>query len=1288
MPGLASYGQAGDYSYIFTSLAQRDFNNNQAEASAADNRRLTNLAAKDAETFDLYNAGKLKGGDAAILAYIAKRKAETGYDPKQHEQWVKAQLDYTKSINDGQAEAAYAAGGSIWHLVDYYRSQMLGVSKNSPEYRTLAQKVRDLTDQGVGKDVQRGAERIVANINAGKATLKDLLTFYQSHLGTARPGSDIRSQITKAITDTRQKLVTQTFETNMAKVYQDLNTKSLTPQQAGQKIRSLLDASPLKTADPTRYYSILADATKLTQTVDDQSQIAQIRYQLAAGQITPAQAEQQFYAEADKYKTIDPTTYYNLRMEGLKAATADGNALPNPGALDGIYGPGGSSLPGLPTYTPPGYTGPTGTNPLNTVANGSRSYVGNLDTVGYGPANGPFKWVSQLDGTEFASINCAAASTAMLAYVMGVTGLSGGDIRAMSGDTSGGITLAQDQQILKRLGIKGLENTMANPVDFAAFKQRMQQGSPALVSGIYGNVPANLRVAPNLTGTHQMMIASYDPKKDAFLVYDPAVSQRTHPNYKGEWWPSAAIKNFGWGPSLNGDTRYGEVLFTPANTIKPGQITANFVRHISVDTPPQLPGTPKSYVGMNNPGPSGQAPGLHPSVTSGGNTKPNNDYTAPAGMERRPTTDTEAQKLLDQNQSRIDTITSMTDAYARGDTSIKIGGTTFALDEATVTALHQEVLWRTDHEIALSEAMGNMDVSQKLRDTRANFITSVKAANTIPVERLWNTLVRDVTKDLSLAQLENDPARAYLDIQKAEGKLTAFQQQQQKVNTSGELSGVDVAGTQADLQGKIDATINALKIATDKDQPSADKTQQIADIANVTGIPKTDPGLGLVGQISDMTSGIGSVERGESTMVIVNGQTIPVPVRQIASFDAQGNPISQSVADIGSIVKGATATNLVSVPMDGPTGPTTMLALPTDIPVGNMLRYTKNDPATGAVKGQYLTAADLQDTKKLGALIAAGLVEKFPYTVRGITMPDRIVVGPKRQIIVKGQTWAEDPGTGAWSPVNSDGTLPFIDHRGAGVPGAPDIIAWNPVANGPDIGFKAPDTSYSAPYEGKNTKAVQDAANTGSISLLPTLTRGIDGEVSPTPPAVGLDIPAPLRPMGDAPSEAFGARRDLSIAGQNAVDASQQVPGVAPNDLAYGAPSTGPTDKLIGAIDKTFTPPNPNNPMGNSEHDLLAPLTNIANGIGITVPSPTPTPPTPAPRMIIPPAPTGSTRRAPSTSLPKITVASPTHPYSRNVVNLDMVDPGTPAKKPSKPYVPPPPSTPGTSHGPTQRGEL
>lgn len=1274
MPGLASYGQSGDYSQLFASLTQTYLNQEQQYAQEADNRRLDNAAAKDAETFDLYQAGKLPGGDAAILAYIAKRKRDTAYDPKQQEQWVKAELDYTKSINDGKAEAAYAAGGSIWNLIAYYQGQMASMGKNNPAYRDLATKVRQLTDQGVSQDVQRGAERISSQISQGKATLSDLLTFYQQHLRSSRPGSDIRNQITQAIADTQTKLTQQGFETNLSRIQADLSDNKITAQQAGQKMTDLVQSSTLLTSDPARYYSIMGDATKLTNTIDDSAQLAAIDYKLASGEITPSVAQQMYYAEADRFKTIDPTTYHNLRMKGLNAA---GTALTNPDALGSGFTP-----PGVPGFTPPSSGGgslPSGGSWQPTFGPSSAAGSPNRNS------SEAFRWVSQMDGTEFASINCSMASAAMLAYVMGVSGLSGGDLRYLSGDTSGGLDLSQVQQVLKKVGVKGLDNTLNSPIDFAAFKARMLQGSPAIVSGIYGNVPSNLRVSPKLWGTHQMMVAQYDAKKDAFLVYDPAVSKNQHPNYNGEWWPASAIKNFGWGPSLNGYTKFGQVLFTPAGTVKPGQTQQSHpARFVSVDDPPQRPNTPKSYVGLNNPGPSGQAPGVHPTITTGGNPKTNPLAPTPAGQQTRPQTTAEAQALLQQNQSRIDTITAMTDAFARGDTNITIGGQNIALDAATVTSLNQEVLWRTDHDIALNEAMGDMSSAAALRDKRAAFVTAIKVANTIPVARLWGTLVRDVKSDLNLADLENDPARAYQAVLAAQKKLTAFQQVQVNASTNDELSGIpatDVPGTSADQidQQKIDVAIKMLQIAADKDIPGLDKGTQIADLANAAGLDGSDPAVNLIAHIAGATTDMASVENGTGVQVLINGVVRVAPVRQQGTFDANGQPTTVNIPDIGAVlddngkplVPNASAATLVTVPIDGPTGPTTLLALPDDVPIGNLLFYkgasTKND-ATSWVAGQYLTSADLSDPKRIADLKAQGRIGEKPYTVPSIQMPPTLRTRRGTSVIVPGQTWAQDPGTMEWSTY-TPGQLPaFVAHRGGSYANDPTVLGWNMTTQLPDIGFQKPDNAVPAPYDGKNNVAVQKAIDSGQLPIAPTWTRDPNGELAANAPVSPYDPPPP--PISDTPSETnYGAR----FAADHNYSTSQTPPAGQPDPQTGYQPPTGPDwtggqAPGKGVESLGYTPPNP-----TSFDSAVDGVTSMAKALGITLPSFKPPAPPPAPAAVIPPPPTAShTYNAKTAALPKITIAQtsthqPTYgPSSAGGPRTRVVTP--------PPFVPPPPT--------------
>lgn len=99
------FGQAGDYSQTFAYLSDNYMSNLEAQADKAQQRNESEQAARDTEAFARYDAGKMSGDE--LLSYIRRRISQTAYDPKQQAEWKKALLEYTESINDSKALAAF-----------------------------------------------------------------------------------------------------------------------------------------------------------------------------------------------------------------------------------------------------------------------------------------------------------------------------------------------------------------------------------------------------------------------------------------------------------------------------------------------------------------------------------------------------------------------------------------------------------------------------------------------------------------------------------------------------------------------------------------------------------------------------------------------------------------------------------------------------------------------------------------------------------------------------------------------------------------------------------------------------------------------------------------------------------------------------------------------------------------------------------------------------------------------------------------------------------------------------
>lgn len=170
-------------------------------------------------------------------------------------------------------------------------------------------------------------------------------------------------------------------------------------------------------------------------------------------------------------------------------------------------------------------------------------------------------FVSQFDGSAFASANCWAAVAAMLAWQAsdGKIKVSGGDIRYYSGDRDGGGTFEGTATAYAQLGI-GLKER--HGMGFDAFTRKLLNGQGAILNGAYIDMPAKFNLATNgFTGPHALFVsrAKRENGRTWFYIMDPL----GRAGYKGEWVPAEVVKGFGWSnrPNEGGGTWYGDVGF-------------------------------------------------------------------------------------------------------------------------------------------------------------------------------------------------------------------------------------------------------------------------------------------------------------------------------------------------------------------------------------------------------------------------------------------------------------------------------------------------------------------------------------------------------------------------------------------------------------------------------------------------------------------------------------------------------------------------------------------------------
>lgn len=1140
------YGGGGDYSQTFAYLAQTYQNNLEQQAEAANARRESEQAAKDTEVFARYDAGKLSG--SALLAYIRQRINQTAYDPKQQAEWKKALLEYTESINDASALAAFERSNDYNGYLDYLRGKLTASKGNPTKAAQIQQQINQLTDERDSKSVTRGAERIMLAIAKGDKTNADLLRFYRDAIKNTRKGSSIRDQVRGQITNLVQKVRADNLTLQRTQLDAKLSSGDINVNEWGRQLKRLAESSNLDQMDPNAYASWMADANKAINTVIDTGRLEEIDGMLQRKEITPQQAERMYYKEADRYRVVDPSLYNQIRNKGYELGHTPipgQTPLPNPGVL------------GLPD----GYT------PNQTQA---QPYSGGAEYT--------LKWISQLDGSEFAQVNCVMGASAMLAYAMGYREkgggiISGGDIRYLTGDREMGTNLDQAEYALGRLGINGLRNFNDKHISFDEFKKRVgERGMPAVLMGVYNNMPAGLRPGYQLRRGHGIFIAAYDEKANKFLVMDPAYSKRSHPDYKGEWMDASVVRNFGWGPSFTDSTGTysfnGQALFAPPGTIKGrlrvGDVTnrqSNVKLHyVSVDDPPVRRQTPKNWSGLNHSGFSPNQAVGHPATDKRG--KPRVTSGRRAVDENTPDTVEEVQKALDESGERLDMILDMSEAYSKG--ADQFNGVRLSPD--LMKALDEDTLDIYDRDIMYAQAAGLTDIIASRTKSRATLLADISARltteasdilklggglqqqgneaiakgftdaadalnknvpafgnavnqgltdaadqmqqryegvmarNAITKDRIINTAIRDARWDLDIAIDDPDPDAVWKKIESIRARLHRIK------------AGIDASNSNAAKTDDVGApTVNRIDIITSlldvisqpSDLPMPERIQQVQDAIAALGddekLPTTKddgspdkPGsdLGeLAWNILVQRNAQDAVDRGEAA-VVVDGQT---GKRGVVSVAPTLDPMTGAEVMVPIPPQGR---QMTQVPVETPTGVQmqtvllgqTSMGLQYLVPVKPTAELQKQGWRAGVPLNEDQIAA-LEGNGQLLQAIQSGQLQAQDYMVPMVRMPDQRVNGK----VTPGQTFMQDIETGNWFTGGLDVLAKdFGAHAGR-------FIGMNPNLT-PQFNYR-PNASawmYPTPFEGSRKK-IQDAVDQGIVPVPQTYGRGDDGNISDDP---------------------------------------------------------------------------------------------------------------------------------------------------------------------------------------------
>ncbi len=169
-----------------------------------------------------------------------------------------------------------------------------------------------------------------------------------------------------------------------------------------------------------------------------------------------------------------------------------------------------------------------------------------MSCPGYVP---PF--LKQLDGSAFAGVNCTAASAAMaVAYdTCGREIPSPSQVRRWTGDTSGGLTLAQVDQAVNDKTTTDLD--VRYRMAWTDFVRYISNGRLGILQGWYSPIRASrFRGSETFGGNHAM------PIPPDFAVLDPLADGRRPGIYKyhRETYPLSLLKDFAARLNIGGSS--------------------------------------------------------------------------------------------------------------------------------------------------------------------------------------------------------------------------------------------------------------------------------------------------------------------------------------------------------------------------------------------------------------------------------------------------------------------------------------------------------------------------------------------------------------------------------------------------------------------------------------------------------------------------------------------------------------------------------------------------------------
>lgn len=872
-----------DYSQVFQSLATQQQQSLEAAAQRVDAEHEAERAAEDALMFTKWKEGKVSGQQ--LMAHISSRIGYYSYDRAERLKWQEAAIEYGNIISDERAEGQYAQDQNIHALIRHYNQRLGATKQGTPEYRELATRIRSLTEKRDSDNIAKQSRIIARQIQNGKAGTRDLIDFYRSQL--PKLSGDLRQTVLDNIAELRTKLRQENFEAAMLKIDNALESGHISPQDAATQKVAVLGQFNIQSTDKVAYQEWMGQVRQL-RAMPDPVEISQLELALQMEQITPEQYYAQINEWADRIAPFDLNASWELRIEAERFLEEEATPLEDPGALglerNGMVAPGG----------------------------GSRGYSGTIEVVRRLRGNA-IKHITQLDSSAYSQYNCTMASGAMLAHAMGYTGLSGADLRNLSGVSETATNIQQLQGALQQVGVDGTRLKWDDRIEFDRFKQAVGSGAPAVLSGWLGDIPAQLN-SSGIIGGHAMFVAGYDAKRDAFLMLDPAKSSDS-----GTWWPASIVEDFGWGGE-----RHGQALLAPRGTIDPAtlQRAGSKVKHINVTARPTLGGPPIT----SRIEPPDGSKALQ--EVNARRLREQRERLADAGVTQKQleglTSQQRVEALLDERAAQIEELNGVLEEYATlaeedPDGTIEML-TGELMSPQDVASLERRLIYLYDGQEALYTSIGASEKAQEQRNAKRSVLLTAKLLNSERTDYLVNRELSNLTsvfRELSEAKDPNVRRQRMQELHESLDTLSELNDPTEAAPAEeGEVTTVaDEQASRVDDVGTATALANTweriAEVLNGEHADSQSVLQEMAALADEEGFDEE------MANVTDLlTSEVASqvdLDNGLATMLLVpdeQGQhrLQVVPLKETQSIDpTTGEPVATMVPDLSALGEGAIA---------------------------------------------------------------------------------------------------------------------------------------------------------------------------------------------------------------------------------------------------------------------------------------------------------------------------------------------------------------------------------------------